>query len=79
MIVEHLNLYRANDNTNLMCQGLVSHVGQLLANCEYERIRGVVESLAWFDRTGYGEIMRTFGPHIKNVMTSEPTEPQEVR
>ena len=74
MIVENLNLYTANDNTNHLCHGLVKHVGMLLANHEYERIRGIVESLAWFDRTGYGEIMRAYGPHIKTVMISQPQE-----
>ena len=74
MHVSNLNLYAANDNFDIKSRGLVAHVAQLLQAGETERIRGIVESLCWFNRSGYDELNRVFAPHIKSIMSREPAE-----
>ena len=72
-MIENLNLYGIHSFDD-QCQRLTAHVGALLNGTppEYDRARGIVESLVWLNRSAYDSIMRVYGQRIKTVMTSEP-------
>jgi Na+-driven multidrug efflux pump len=71
-MIETLDLSYANGDMDAMCSGLVAYVGRRLQARNYEQIAATVQALYWFNRVAYTEIMRTYGPHIINVMNSEP-------
>jgi len=71
MYIDNLNLYGVNDFDG-QARGLVQHVRALLADRQYERARGIVESTVWLNRSAYNELINAFPTQIQTVMQSQP-------